>query len=89
MAARVERLEGVLDGSPLLQAIKTSNQWRWERNRDMASTQEYDQGTDTIVALIPGSNRQDISFVITVGHRTGWRMVDFLGFGSSVPQLIS
>ncbi|KAL2128422.1 hypothetical protein VTI74DRAFT_9208 [Chaetomium olivicolor] len=84
-AARVERVEGVLKGSPLLQAIKTSNQWRWERNREQGS----DQGTDTVVALIPDSDLQDISFLIKVGYRAGCKMVEFLNFESSVPQFIS
>ncbi|KAK4172703.1 hypothetical protein QBC36DRAFT_337284 [Triangularia setosa] len=88
-AARVGRLEGMLKGSPLIQAVKTSNQWRWERSRDMSSTQNSGQRTDTIVALIPESSLQDISFLLKVGHRTGWKIVEFLEFESSVTQVIS
>ena len=54
----------------------------------MASAQGSDQRTDTVVALILDS-QQDISFLIKVGYRTGWKMVEFLGFESSVSQLIS
>ncbi|KAK0639585.1 hypothetical protein B0T16DRAFT_395291 [Cercophora newfieldiana] len=79
--ARTGPLMKLLEGTSLLQAIMTSSQWRWERNRD--TWQESGQATDTIAALIPDSTSQDISFVIKVGHDTGWKLIEYLKFESS------
>lgn len=61
--AIINRLEALLGpDSPLLQAIKSSLQWRWERAR------EESLRTDCIIAMIPASEMQDFSIVIKVGY---------------------
>lgn len=64
--AIINRLEDLLGpDSPLLQAIKSSLQWRWERAR------EESLRTDCIIAMIPASEMQDFSIVIKVGYAQG------------------
>lgn len=86
VAAKANRLEGVLQNSPLLQAIKASRQWRWERSKDGTSLKSHQQQTDCMIALIPGSTSQDFSFVIRVGYWTGWRITKYLEYGESIEQ---
>ncbi|KAK5999026.1 hypothetical protein PT974_01413 [Cladobotryum mycophilum] len=89
VGAMTRRLEQFLQDIPLLQAMKTSQQWRWERNKDISSPTSDEGRTDTIVALIPDSQAQDISLVIKVGHRTGKLIIDYLGFQSSPEGLVT
>ncbi|KAL7794234.1 hypothetical protein V8C37DRAFT_72717 [Trichoderma ceciliae] len=78
--AMPERLDRLLEGSPLLKAIKASRQWRWERKRSSASGKAR---TDTIVALVANSTAQDTSLVLKVGYQTGRTIIRYLGLESS------
>jgi len=88
-AANVHRLEGLLANSPLLKAIKNSRQWRGERSKDGTSVRPYQQQTDCIIALIPGSKSQDFSFMIRVGYWSGWTVTEYLQYGNSMEQQAS
>lgn len=85
-AANADRMERILGNSPLLQAIKNSRQWRWERSKDRASLEFGKQQTDCMIALIPLSRSQDFSFVMRVGYQTGWAMTKYLQYGISTEQ---
>ncbi|KAK5093391.1 hypothetical protein LTS08_008922 [Lithohypha guttulata] len=85
-AAEANRLEGVFGPSPLLEAVKRSRQWRWERAKDEISSNLRQQQTDCMIALIPDSNDQDFSFVIRVGYSVGWQIVKYLNYGESSEQ---
>jgi hypothetical protein len=86
--ADANRLEKLFENSPILDAIKTSRQWRWERMKD-ASSRQLQQHTDCIIALISGSQSQDISFVIKVGAWAGWQINEYLQYNSSRNDTLS
>ncbi|EXK77768.1 hypothetical protein FOQG_17537 [Fusarium oxysporum f. sp. raphani 54005] len=86
--ADANRLEKLLENSPLLDAIKTSRQWRWERMKDLSSRQ-LRQHTNCIIALISGSQSQDISFVIKVGAWAGWQINEYLEYDGSRNDTLS
>ncbi|KAK1713389.1 uncharacterized protein BDZ83DRAFT_656292 [Colletotrichum acutatum] len=84
VAARGDKLEGVLPGtSPFLQGIHTGRQWCWERQKDAESLSSDEMRTGAICAMIPDNDQADISFVLTVGYKAGWDIVQYLEFRSS------
>ncbi|KAK7398730.1 hypothetical protein QQX98_011892 [Neonectria punicea] len=83
LEARGERLEDVLADSPMLQAMKAGRQWRWERQRDAVFSESSEIRTDSIIAMIPDVDTQDISFVLRVGYKAGWEILKHLDFRSS------
>lgn len=87
--ATASRLEGLLGPeSPILHAIKSSLQWRWERIRDEKMTSSEDpMRTDCMVAFVPGSKLGDFSIVMKVGYAAGGRIIEYLRYGDSIPQL--
>ncbi|KAK1451050.1 hypothetical protein CABS01_16764 [Colletotrichum abscissum] len=81
VAAQGDKLEGVLPGtSPFLQGIHTGRQWCWERQKDAESSNSSEMRTSAISAMIPDNDQADISFVLTVGYKAGWEIVQYLGF---------
>lgn len=66
----------------MFKAMKTGRQWCWERKREAVTTEANDLRTDSIIAMIPGDDAQDISFMLRVGHKAGWEIVDQLEFGT-------
>lgn len=84
VAARGDKLEGVLPcTSPFLQGIHTGRQWCWERQKDAESLSSDEMRTGAICAMIPDNDQADISFVLTVGYKAGWDIVQYLEFRSS------
>ncbi|SCO12722.1 uncharacterized protein FFE2_12671 [Fusarium fujikuroi] len=77
------RLGAVLGDSPMLKAMKVGRQWCWERQRDAVTQGATEMRTDAIIAMIPGTATQDITFVLRVGYWAGWEITKYLGFGSS------
>ncbi|EXM13998.1 hypothetical protein RAB80_018270 [Fusarium oxysporum f. sp. vasinfectum] len=82
VGARSDRLIQVLRHSAMLQAITVSYQWNFERRQEKVSPAS-EMRTDAIVAMIPKDNKQDISFVLRVGYRAGWEIVEHLDLRSS------
>lgn len=78
------RLGAVLADSPMLKAMKVGRQWCWERQRDAVTPGATEMRTDAIIAMIPDTDTQDITFVLRVGYWAGWEIIKYLGFGSSV-----
>ena len=76
----------LLGNSLLLHGIKNSRQWRWERSEDDPSLPADQQETDCMIALIPDSESQDLSFVIRVGYWTGLKIAEYLEYGNSVVE---
>lgn len=87
-SAEIERLESLFGNSPLLQAIKASRQWRWERANDATSLQSRGQ-TNCMIALIPGSEMEDFSYVIRVGYKAGRKITEYLQYGESSNQALN
>jgi hypothetical protein len=89
--AMVSRLEALLGpDSPLLQAIRSSLQWRWERAREESlSTLGHQTRTDCIIAMIPASETHDFSIVIKVGYAAGSQISDYLRYGASIMMATS
>ncbi|KAH7201158.1 hypothetical protein DER44DRAFT_748304 [Fusarium oxysporum] len=77
------RLGAVLADSPMLKAMKVGRQWCWERQRDAVTPGATEMRTDAIMAMIPDTPTQDITFVLRVGYWAGWEITKYLGFGSS------
>ncbi|EXL39509.1 hypothetical protein FOCG_17886 [Fusarium oxysporum f. sp. radicis-lycopersici 26381] len=86
--AKADRIVGVFGTSPLFQALKTSRQWRWERAQDTASSRPQGQ-TNCLIALLPNSDMNDFSFVIKVGNKTGWAIIDYLEYAESIDPTIN
>ncbi|RMJ05318.1 hypothetical protein CDV36_014000 [Fusarium kuroshium] len=80
--ARSERLDTVLGDSAMLQAMKTSRQWCWERRREALTMEQNGLRTDSIIAMIPRDDAQDISFILRVGFKAGWEIVRQLEFST-------
>ncbi|EWZ78834.1 hypothetical protein FOCG_18081 [Fusarium oxysporum f. sp. radicis-lycopersici 26381] len=75
--ARVDHLKDILGPSAMFQAVTLSQQWlfeRWQENVSPAG----EMRTDAIVAMIPKDKTQDISFLLRVGYRAGWEIVQHL-----------
>ena len=81
-AGRADRLCGVLLNSPVLEALRTSRQWGWERQTDAASPSP-EKRTSCIIAVVPNNNELDITFIMRVGNRAGWEIVKYMDFSSS------
>ncbi|KND87034.1 hypothetical protein TOPH_08332, partial [Tolypocladium ophioglossoides CBS 100239] len=79
LRADVGKLDDVLSGGPLLKAVKSSRQWRWERDQDIATDVPR---TDCLIAMIPDSY-QDISIMIRAGYQEGRAIAAALGFQRS------
>ncbi|KJZ70778.1 hypothetical protein HIM_09828 [Hirsutella minnesotensis 3608] len=77
--ADVGKLEKVLADGSLLNAIKDSHQWKWERDRDAVTDVPR---TDCFLAMIPDSD-QDMSLMIRAGYWQGWAIAAQLGFQKS------
>ena len=86
LEAKTDRLEAVLADSLMLKAMKASRQWRWERGRDALLSPSDGMRTDSIVAMIPNTDAQDISFVLRVGYKAGWQILQYLDFRLSQDQ---
>jgi hypothetical protein len=87
LEARGERLDAVLADSPMLKAMKVGRQWCWERQRDAVVPESNELRTDSIIAIIPDNVAQDISFILRVGYRAGWEILQYLDFRSSQEQV--
>ncbi|KAH8752835.1 hypothetical protein F5883DRAFT_576142 [Diaporthe sp. PMI_573] len=83
LEARGDKLTGVLPNSALLLALQTGRQWCWERSCAVASTAPDQRRTNSIVAMVPNNDQQDISFILRVGYKAGWEIVKYLDFRSS------
>ncbi|CVK85173.1 uncharacterized protein FMAN_02073 [Fusarium mangiferae] len=85
IGADASRVEKLFENSPILDAIKTSRQWRWERLKD-ASSGQLQQQTNSIIALVYPNEINDISLVIKVGYMAGWEINTYLKYDSSNEQ---
>ena len=79
LGADVGKLEEVLTDGSLLNAVKSSHQWKWERDQDTATNVAR---TDCFIAMIPDSD-QDMSIMIRAGYWQGWAIAATLGFQRS------
>ncbi|KZL80476.1 hypothetical protein CI238_13159, partial [Colletotrichum incanum] len=72
-AADPSRIPGAFQQCPFQQAVEVSDQWRQERAAN-------NQRTSCVVAIISENQKEDISFVIRVGHDQGWEIIRYLDF---------
>lgn len=86
IGADANRVQKLFENSPILDGIKTSRQWRWERKQDASSGQQQQQTTNSIIALVYPNEINDISLVIKVGYMAGWEINTYLKYGSSNEQ---
>lgn len=82
--ARGDRLHEVFGSGAILTAMRVGSQWCWERQQEASSPDAGEMRTNAIVAMLSNNKKQDVSFVLRVGHNAGRRIIDYLAFRDTI-----